>query len=330
MSKLTEKGRGINFDDVDGEERAPPLLPEARPRTAIGAISASLALGRGVEAENRQLKARLEKFEDATFVEFIDPKRIVPSRYANRHELSFAGREFAELRAHIAQAGRNIQPIKVRRAAVGGGTDDAFEIVFGHRRHRACLELGLPVAAIVEDVGDVELFAQMDRENRGRENLSPWEQGMMYKRALDLGLFASQRQLASAVGAQSGNVSTAIQLASLPAEIVAAFASPLDIQYRWGAELKAALDRDPEGMRARAAEVVATSPRPSARETLARLVASGPGARTPLPRRFLVEGKVVGTWEQDAKGGLVLRVKPGVLTSAKEARLLAFVERLLR
>lgn len=330
MSKLTEKGKGINFDDVDSEERQPPPVHDARPRTAIGAISASLALGRGVEAENRQLKARLERFEDATFVEFIDPEHIVPSRYANRHELSFAGQEFADLKAQIAQAGRNIQPIKLRRVGAEAGRKEAFEIVFGHRRHRACLELGIPVVAIVEEVSDVELFAQMDRENRDRENLSPWEQGTMYKRALDLGLFASQRQLASAVGAQSGNVSTAIQLASLPSEIVAAFASPLDIQYRWGAELKAALERDPEGMRARAAEVAATSPRPNARETLARLVAIGPAAKAPLLRQLLVEGKVAATWEQDAKGGLVLRVKPGALTAAKEGRLLAFIERLLR
>jgi ParB family chromosome partitioning protein len=326
MSKLTEKGRGINFDDVeDGTQLA---TDRSQPRTAIGAISASLAMGRGVEAENRQLKARLHDFQDATFVELIDPKRIVPSRFANRHELSFAGAEFADLKAQIAAAGRNVQPIKVRRANVKEGAEETFEIVFGHRRHRACLELGIPVAAVVEDIGDVELFAQMDRENRGRENLSPWEQGMMYKRALDLGLFPSQRQLAAAVGAQSGNVSTAIQLASLPLEVVAAFVSPLDLQYRWGADLKAALERDPEGVRARANEIAATTPRPSSRETLARLMAADTTEAVSQVRQFMARGKVAGTWEQDAKGGIVVRLKRGALSAAKEKRLLDFIERL--
>ena len=73
MSKLTDKAKGISFDDVD---EPTPGLPADRPRTAIGAISASIAMGRGVEAENRELRAKLEHFEDATVVELLDPKRI--------------------------------------------------------------------------------------------------------------------------------------------------------------------------------------------------------------------------------------------------------------
>lgn len=326
MSKLTEKGRGINFDDV--EDATAPGADKEAPRTAIGAISASLAMGRGVEAENRRLKARLEKFEDATFVEYIDPKRIVPSPFANRHELSFASAEFADLKAQIAAAGRNVQPIKVRPVRAPRDAQASFEIVFGHRRHRACLELGLAVAAIVEELGDVDLFAQMDRENRGRENLSAWEQGTMYKRALDAGLFASQRQLAAAVGLQSSNVSTAIQLASLPAQVVDAFATPLDLQFRWASELKSALDRDPEGVLARAAEVASRTPRPNARETLACLVASERSAGTSTLRQFTLKGKLAGTWEQDVKGSIVVRLKPKTLTREKEKRLLEFLGRL--
>lgn len=327
MSKLTEKGRGINFDDV--EEATAADAPKSGPRTAIGAISASLAMGRGVEAENRRLKEQLEKFEDATFVEHIDPRRIKPSPYANRHELSFSGAEFADLKAQIAAAGRNVQPIKVRPARGGDGDgDQSYEIVFGHRRHRACLELGLPVAAVVEELGDAELFAQMDRENRGRENLSAWEQGTMYKRALDAGLFASQRQLASAVGVQSGNVSTAIQLASLPTELIEAFPSPLDLQFRWGAEIKAALEKDFQGTLARAAEVVSMTPRPSAKQTLAYLTSVQAPTRGSPVRQFTAKGKTVGTWEQDAKGGVVIRLKAGTLPGTKEKRLLEFLEKL--
>ena len=115
MSKLTDKAKSISFDDEDEAPAAAPA-PVDRPRTAMGAISASIAMGRGVEAENRDLRAKLERFEDATIVEFLDPKRIKPSRFANRHELSFAGAEFEGLKAEIQAAGRNVQPIKVRRA----------------------------------------------------------------------------------------------------------------------------------------------------------------------------------------------------------------------
>lgn len=327
MSKLTEKGKGINFDETD-EPAFPDDIDRDRPRTAIGAISASLALGRGVEAENRRLKQQLEKFGDASFVEFIDPVRIVPSRYANRHEMSFVGPEFAELKAQIQAAGRNVQPIKVRRAGAESGSEQRYEIVFGHRRHRACMDLGIPVAAIVEDLGDVELFAEMDRENRGRENLSAWEQGAMYKRALDLGLFASQRQLAAAIGAHSGNVSTAIQLASLPIEVVEAFASPLDLQFRWAAELKASADRDRAGLIDRARGIAAIEPRPGPKEVLAKLIGTFESARRASFKQFMANGKVAATWEQEAKGSVVLRLKAGALSPAKERRLLEFVEKL--
>ena len=156
MSKLTDKAKKINFDD-DSAAVLPAAVIVERPRTAMGAISASLAMGKGIEAENRDLRAKLEKFEDATVVEFLDPKLIRPSRFANRHELSFVGAEFERLKAEIQAAGRNVQPIKVRPLEQAGG-GVSYEIAFGHRRHRACYELSLPVASIVEHLSDAQLF----------------------------------------------------------------------------------------------------------------------------------------------------------------------------
>lgn len=333
MSKLTEKAKGINFDE-DEEEVSPKSTSTAsvadKPRTAMGAISASLALGRGVEAENRTLKAKLQKFEDALFVEFLDPKLVKPSRWANRHELSFSGPEFATLKAEIADAGRNVQPIKVRPLPVQPGQPQEYEIAFGHRRHRACLELGLQVAAIVEEMSDSRLFAEMDRENRERQNLSPWEQGMMYKRALEMGLFASQRQLASAIGAQSGNVSRAIQLASLPQEIIEAFSSPLDLQYRSLDVINPALAHDAQAVLERARQLAGMEPKLAAREVLERLMDTKSVATLAESRtRLLVDGKSLGSWDKDARGNLTLRLKAGVLSDAKEKRLREFLEKLL-
>ena len=67
---------------------------------------------------------------------------IKPSKWANRHEASFLTAEFEELKAEIAAAGGNVQPIKVRPVEVLNGstpsTDTTYELIFGHRRHRAC------------------------------------------------------------------------------------------------------------------------------------------------------------------------------------------------
>lgn len=315
MSRLTDKAKAINFADEAPAPSPALAAPADRPRTAIGRLSASFA----VEAENRQLKQRLSEFEDAKVIEFLDPARIRPSRYANRHELSFAGVEFQRLKEEIASAGRNVQPIKVRRVSERKGVE--FEIVFGHRRHRACLELGLRVAAIVEDLSDQELFAEMDRENRQREDLSAWEQGVMYKRALDEKLFPSVRKLAEQLGVSHGAVAMAVQLASLPVEVVQAFASPLEIQFRWAGPLTQAVERDAAGVARRAREIACAVPRLSAREVLAGLTGQEYAARPAAPVEFIRNGKRVAQLARDPNGNLAIRIKSGALTAAQESQL---------
>lgn len=183
----------------------------------------------------------------------LDAKFVKPSKWANRHDKSFEGQEFADLKAEIESAGGNVQAIKVR--PVPGTSPQEYEIVFGHRRHRACLELGLLVLATIESIDDKELFKEMDRENRLRADLRPYEQGLMYVRALDEGLFASQRKLAEELGLQSSNVSTAINIVRLPKAVLEAFVSPLDIQYRWSAPLNVAFKADPDVVLSRAKAV---------------------------------------------------------------------------
>lgn len=328
MSRLTEKAKSISFEDVDDAPTAEVPVPVDRPRTAMGAISASIAMGRGIEAENRDLRAKLEQFEDAIVVEFIDPQQIKPSRFANRHELSFSGAAFEGLKAEISATGRNVQPIKVRRVGQLADGRDEFEIAFGHRRHRACLELGIPVVAVIEELTDVQLFSEMERENRERQDLSPWEQGVTYKRAVDEGLFPSLRKLASAIGAQVGNVSTAIQLASLPVEVVDAFPSPLNLQFRWASSLRAALDKNPEQVLTQARELAAMNPKLASREVLARLTSAAASFSRDASTQFTSNGKIVGSFDKDAKGNFLLRIKAGSLSPAKERRLRDFLEKL--
>ena len=189
------------------------------------------------------LEQRLRQFEGGLPVLLLPAEHIAVSKWANRVAASFIGSAFDALRADIANAGGNVQPIKVRPIDAAG---ERYEIIFGHRRHRACLELGLPVLALVEAVTDAELFKQMDRENRARADLSPWEQGRMYQQALHEKLFASREQLARELGIDPGNLSKALRLASLEQVVVDAFGSPLVLQYRWAKPLADALlqDRD--------------------------------------------------------------------------------------
>ena len=199
------------------------------------------------------LKSEIESLKAGKLVLSIPPGEIRSSAWSNRHEDSFSGLEFKAFTAEIDSAGGNIQPIKVRRLL----SDEPYkyELVFGHRRHRSCLALGIDVIAIVEDIDEKTLFIEMDRENRLRADLTPYEQGLNYAKVLDSGLFASLRKLADELGADASNVSKAVALARLPELVLDAFESRLDIQYRWAFEIRTSLEKDPELILARAADI---------------------------------------------------------------------------
>lgn len=242
MSKLTprEKARLASQAAAEATSHKPPVAPAhsapaARsPITGPGQFAAFMAKESDALRENEDLKAELAKWDGALPVQSLDPNLIDDSKWANRHHDSFAGVEFKQLKDEIRSAGGNVQPIKVRPHPTKPGR---FEVVFGHRRLRACRELGLPVKAMVAKASDQELFIDMDRENRSREDLRPYEQGAMYVKAIRDGLFKTQVELAEATGTDVGIVSKSIAIAKLPAQILKAFKSPLDIQYRWAKPL---------------------------------------------------------------------------------------------
>jgi ParB family chromosome partitioning protein len=195
------------------------------------------------------------------------------------------------------------------------------------------LELGLPLQAMVTEMTDQQLFESMERENRARKNLSAWEQGTMYRRALDEGLYPSQRRLAEALGVDVSLVSKSLTLARLPDAVVGAFASPLDIQFRWAQPLAEALQKDPEGVLARAAKVKQSPTAVSAAQVLAALVA---GLGAPVLNRSTPTEKVIhGTagrrahFSRDARGQVMFKFDPGVLTEVGETEIAAFVEKLI-
>jgi len=240
--RLSKKTEGLVVPAKS--ESAPATL-----RTGPGQMLMVNSLMKESNAKVAQLEERLKEFEGALPVRLIAAENIGASHWANRSAQNFDSAEFAALKEEVANGGGNVQPIKVRPVK---GQDGLFEIVFGHRRHRACLELGLPVLAMVEEVSDVDLFKEMDRENRARLDLSPWEQGRMYRRAIDEKLFSSQEQLAKELGVDAGNLSKALKLAALDSSLVDAFASPLDLQYRWAKPLAEAMKADSEGVLSRA------------------------------------------------------------------------------
>lgn len=296
---------------------APALPASSGPKTGPGHFLSGVTGKAEVEEENRQLKAQLAGWEGDGHARLIDTALIDESRWANRHSDSFATPEFEALKAEIASAGGNVQPVKVRSKP-----DGRFEIVFGHRRVRACRELGLPVLALIaEHLDEIALFVEMDRENRQRADLSPWEQGVMYRRALDAGLFPSQRKLAEALGVDLSNAGKCLALASLPDKVIQAFGSPIQIQLRWGGKLAKAYEAYPDEMLKRAVSISAQAVSAKPADVFAQLTTLGKGSGSePPPAAAKIAVK--------ADGSAVVKIPAG-LDDAKRRRLELFLKELL-
>ena len=206
---------------------------------------------------------------DGVRVVSLDPNAVAPSRYANRLEFNWESAAFHTLKADILATKGNLSPIKVREAADGSSV--RYEIVYGHRRHRACFEHNLKVSAIVGAVSDVDLVLQMNKENSHRHECSPYERGMQFKLIRAEGIFSSNGQLAEAIDLDQSEVARLIRLANLPDQVIKAFKSPADIRVKWEAQLSKALTEDPQGTLMRAAAIIASYRPGNPKQVLATL-----------------------------------------------------------
>jgi ParB family chromosome partitioning protein len=292
--------------------------------TGVGSVMAAITREAEISVELNDAKAelaivssKLASFDGAQLVTPLDPRRIKRSDWANRLECEFGTTEFAELKSEIQSAGGNVQPIKVRPIPVEsqapGDDPPQYEIVYGHRRHQACLELGFPVNSIVvPGMDDRSLFEDMDRENRARKNLSAWEQGRMYSEAIRRGLYRDARRLAESLGVQPSSVTRATQLASLPPEVVAAFSSPLDLQFRWASPLALALQLDPDGVLSRARKARELGPDRSPAAVFEILINA---TKTAPAKQVLIQSgkKTLGQFSASADGKVSVSFEKGVI-----------------
>lgn len=199
-------------------------------------------------------------------VRHIDPAQVRPAVGLHfRVPQSIWDQDFSNLKASIAHACGNVQPIKVVVLASQQGASDVassdvhpgpFELIFGSRRLQACRELGLPVLALVVDrasapEGVVDLVAS----NSGA--VPPVELGRLLGSALSRGLFPSTRNAAERVGLPLQVVAVAIELAQLLETLPPCLVDPRAITGPAAKAIIAASRRDPAGFMRRAQALAA-------------------------------------------------------------------------
>lgn len=279
MSKTDDIHRAILARASQAPASRPVSLPGAKPYVA----EAGQRLAEGLREENQRLKAERAA---GLLVLRLDPKRLRATEFINRHERAFleSDPKFIELKSSLRSNGQE-HPIRVRALANDPTAD--FEIVSGHRRHRAALALdaevdgGFPILALVDGKASEsrDLVLKMYRENEERSDLSAFEKGTMFQQWLSSGVFAEQGELASSIGVSDATVTKYLQIADLPSFVVAAFSDPRDIAVRWSHDLVKALKSNPAKVEEIALRLANTSPRPDAGSIARSLIASGEATR---------------------------------------------------
>ena len=175
----------------------------------------------------------------------------------------------------------------------------------------------MPVLAIVrpaDQVPNQQRLLETVRENLARQNLSPHEFGRQLRHAIDTGLSPSARALARDIGRHHSDVSAAIKLASLPIEVVEAFASTADLQYRFEGPLSQALAKNNTVVLSAARTIKTMPDRPIAKKVVSLLVAAaaapaegvqkgGVGrSDTPFNGALSCGGQEVGNVQIDKRG----------------------------
>jgi len=196
-------------------------------------------------------------------VALLDPNSIEPAKWAQVDPFDYVGQRFARLKDSIADCSGNLQPVKVRqtiqplRSSISdaAGGPGSYELVFGYSRVRACLELGLPVLAMMETLSEVDGLRQFFFEYRSHGSWRPWRLGRTLETVLQQGYFPSIRRASQGLGLSVTEACLLQKLGCMPDSIRAAFGNR-DITERQAKKLVDAMAVD-------AASLIEHASRPS-------------------------------------------------------------------
>jgi ParB family chromosome partitioning protein len=166
----------------------------------------SRALGKGLSALIPQ-KGNLSSEQNVTNIDvnLIKDNTVQP-------RINYDSEKLNELKASIKEKGV-LQPILVRQSG------SAYEVVAGERRLRASRALGLEtIPVIVKELSDKEALVIALIENIQREDLSPIEEALGFRRLIDEFTYTHE-EVAQAVGKERSTVTNFLRLLNLPEDI---------------------------------------------------------------------------------------------------------------
>ena len=140
----------------------------------------------------------------------LDINDVLPNRFQPR--IKFNEISIQELSDSIKKYGV-IQPIVVRKIG------DKYEIIAGERRYKASVMAGkTTIPAIISDLNDKDSVEIALIENVQREDLTPIEKAISYRKILDMG-YMNQEELAEKIGKSQSAIADTLRLLTLSEEV---------------------------------------------------------------------------------------------------------------
>ena len=203
-SLLAEKSLG-SFDlDIDQmcEETS---TTKNRKKTETQAFSSDLN-------ENIIEDAKLIKNENKAFLIELPCSELSPWRYSDRPENEMG--DLNDLADSIKQHGQ-------QSAALVRKRDGQYELIFGHRRWRACKQLGINLLCrVVTDLSDETAAALQTSENFDRQDISDYARALSFKRLLDNNVFDSESKLCAKLRISKTTINDILSYTRLPKEVL--------------------------------------------------------------------------------------------------------------
>ena len=216
---------GSQLARANSAAASPPSHAEL-PRSTRVSSGAVGAVSRSLTQFEQELQAAKELANAADRIAELDPALIDPSFIRDRLAVDEeAQRQLVEA---IRDQGQQI-PILVRPSLV---TPGRYQLAFGHRRLRACQDLGVMVKAIVRNLSDVELVVAQGQENTARRDLTFIEKALFARRMEERG-FGRESVMAALTTDKTELSKLHSVIRSIETDIIEAIGSPKAGRPRW-------------------------------------------------------------------------------------------------
>jgi len=147
----------------------------------------------------------------------LDPKECEPWEYANRSEAEMG--DIDELILSIQENGQLQPALVMTHPHPHDGIK--YQIIFGRRRHAACLKMGSQFLVVKKDALSIqEAISCQDAENKFRKNVSNYSNALLYKKLLTNKAYKSEKELAEKLGLSASSLSELMTYVKIPKEII--------------------------------------------------------------------------------------------------------------